>query len=153
MTAKLCRASKVVLLVLLVLSASGCPKEPYRAALSGSDSVAASVHAAIDITSQYYSSNLVNDQEKKVVGEALQVVTESNMTFRSCATAYHNSGALGKSPYLACASSFVLKTASFDPTTFGFKNAKAQADLSNYLKAVKTAIDGVSLAVQSAKGA
>jgi hypothetical protein len=147
------KAGLVLSVCLLVLFASGCPKTPYRAALAGSDDVAASVHAAIDITAQYYTSSLVNDQEKQTVGAGLQAVTEGNLAFRDCVVNAHNAGQLNKAPYLACASAFVTRVSSFNPASFGFKSAKAQTDLGNYLKAVKTAIDGVSLAVQSAKGA
>jgi len=139
-------------LFLSVACLSGCPHDPYRASLLGSDDVSASVHAAIGITSSYYGDGLVDDNEKKVVATYLNTVTDANMDFRKCAVGAHTAGSLGQTPFLGCATAFVQQASATDPASFGFKNAKAQTTLKTYLQAITTAIKGISLAIQSAKG-
>lgn len=142
----------IVPLIALCLLAIGCPKSAYRACLAASDDVASSVSAAIHITGTYYTDNLVNEDEKKTVGNYLTIVTEANMAFRRCAVAAHNAGSVGNNPYIDCAQAFEASASVADPASFGFKNPKAQAELSVYLKAVQTAINGIGLAIQNAKG-
>lgn len=146
------RRMTAVLVLPLFLLLMGCPKDPYRAALQGSDNVAAAVHTAIAVTTDYYGNGLVSDSEKATVANVLQVITVGNMTFRHCVVAAHNANAAGQAPYLACADAFASQVATTDPSLLGFKNPKAQEELRSYLQAVKTAINGISLAIQSAKG-
>jgi hypothetical protein len=142
------RNKRVVLSLVLVLSllSSGCPKDPYRAAIQGSADVSQAVSSAIKITTAYYSNGTINDGQKATVAKYLTIVTDCNMTFRKAVVEAHTAGATGASAYLPVANSFVVCAQSSAP-------AIGNSTVQNYLKAVETAISGIGLAVQSAKGA
>lgn len=123
----------------------GCPKDPYRAAIQGSDDVASSVHAVIKVTGTYYSNGTFNDSQKATVARYLTIVTDCNMTFRKSVVSTHNAGLTGVSAFLPIADSFVSCVKTSAPVV-------ADPKVENVLKAVDTAINGISLAVQSAKG-
>ena len=131
----------VFLTCALAVSLAGCPKDPYRAAIQGSDDVSQAVHSAIKITASYYAAGTFNDAQKAAAATYFTIVTDCNMTFRKAATGVHNAGQTGVGAFLPIADSFVAcaKTSVSDPK------------VSNVLKAVDTAINGISLAVQSAK--
>lgn len=139
------RLLAIPLLVLLALQLSGCPKDPYVASLKGSADVSQAVSSAIKITASYYSTGKLNDQKKKDIANVLNIVTDCNMTFRKSVVDTHNAGLVGISSYLPIADSFV-HCAQMSPQVMNDPNA------SSILKAVDTAINGVSLAVASAKG-
>lgn len=128
----------------------GCPKDPYRASLAGSDDVASAVHAAINITTAYYSTNKLNDAEKAQIATYLNNVTDANMKFRHGVVTAHASGVTGPAAYLALAQDFINAVPT-DPTAFRYQSAEAQQEFSTVLGAVKTALNGISLAVQQAK--
>ncbi len=135
----------VLLLVVLVLSLSGCPKDPYRASIQGSADVSTSVGSAIKITASYYSAGTINDAKKAQIANVLDTVTTCNITFRKAVTDAHNSGLTGVSAFLPIADSFV-HCAQISP------QVKNDLTAANILKAVDTAINGVEVAVASAKG-
>lgn len=150
---KRARTAVMVFVVMAIAVASlgiGCPKDPYRAALQGSDDVASAVHAAIDITAAYYSTNKLTDAEKAMVASYLNNVTDSNMKFRHGVVTAHDSGVTGNAAYLALAQDFVNAVPT-DPTAFRYQSAAAQQEFSVVLGAVKAALNGISLAVQQAK--
>ena len=135
----------VLLLLPLLLLLSGCPKDPYTASLKGSADVSDAVHAAIKISVSYYSTGKLNDARKNQIASVLNTVTDCNMTFRKAVVDAHNAGLTGASSFLPIADSFV-HCAEMTP------QVKADATVFNILKSVDTAINGVSLAVASAKG-
>lgn len=140
------RKRKLMLLLLLplLLLLSGCPKDPYRASIQGSKDVADGVAAAIKITASYYSAGTIDDAKKSQVANFLSVVTDCNIKFRVAVTAVHNSGAVGVQAFLPVADSFVT-------CAEAQRSVMSDPKIYNILKAVDTAINGVSLAVASAK--
>lgn len=145
------RVSKIATIIALAVVLSACPKDPYRAAIQGSDDVASSVSAAVKIATSYYGSALIDDQEKAQVADYLNLVTNGNMAFRHCVVAAHTAQVGGATAYVACADAFITQVRNVNPSTFHFKNPKSQAELSNYLQAVATAINGISLAIENSK--
>jgi len=129
----------------LVLLLAGCPKDPYRASIQGSADVSQAVSSAVKITASYYSIGKLNDVRKNQIASVLNTVTECNMTFRKSVVEVHNAGLTGASAYLPIADSFV-HCAEVSPQVLADPNA------ANILKAVDTAIRGVSVAVAGAKG-
>jgi len=123
---------------------SGCPKDPYRAAIAGSDDVSQAVHSAIAITASYYSNGTFNDAQKATAAKYYTIVTDCNMTFRKSVTGVHNSGQTGAAAFLPIADGFVVCVRNSAPVV-------ADPKVANVLKAVDTAIEGISLAVASAK--
>lgn len=147
------RASLLGLVLVLALASMGvgCPKDPYRASLSGSAKVADAVHEAVTAEIEYYGMGKLTDEEKLFVAGYLTAITNSNMKFRHDATDLHNRDVVGKAAYLDLAQVFVNAVPT-DPLAFGYKNPDAQKKFNTVLGAVKTAINLVSLTVQNAKG-
>src|SRR6266403_284474 len=85
------RLASLLLLPLLLLL-NGCPKDPYRAAVQGSDDVSQAVGSAIKITASYYSAGTFSDGQKAFAARYLTVVTDCNITFRKAVVDVHNSG-------------------------------------------------------------
>jgi hypothetical protein len=129
----------------LVLLLSGCPKDPYRAAMQGSGDVAQAVSSGIKLTSQYYAAGTFNDGQKAVAARYFAVVTDCNLTFRKTATDVHTSGQVGPMAFLPVADGFVRCVQIAAPLS---NDVKVQ----NVLKAVDTAIKGIEVAISSAKG-
>src|SRR6266851_3412397 len=129
----------LVLVLTLASMGVGCPKDPYRASIQGSADVSQAVSSAIKITASYYSTGKLSDQKKATVAGVLNTVTDCNMTFRKAVVDTHNAGVVGTEAYLAIADSFV-RCAEVSPQVLADPNA------ANILKAVDTAIRGVSLA-------
>lgn len=140
------RQLQSLLLLPLLLLLSGCPKDPYRAALQGSDGVANGVHSSVLTISQLYSKGVASDSYKAEAAKYLDAITDCNMSFRKAVVSAHTSGQKGVPAYLLVADSFVKCTQQAVPPT------ASNADLSNALKAVDAAISGVSLAISNAKG-
>lgn len=124
---------------------AGCPKDPYRAAVQGSSDVSQAVSSAIKITASYYSAGTFSDAQKAEAAKYFTIVTDCNLSFRKAATDVHNTGQTGAAAFLPIADSFVACVKNSAPVS-------ADAKVANVLKAVDTAISGVSLAVSSAKG-
>jgi hypothetical protein len=144
------RLSLSIVTILLAVGLAGCPKDPYRAALAGSDDVASAVHSAITITTSYYGTGKLNDAEKATIAGYLNSVTDANMKFRHGVEAAHTSGATGNAAYLNLAQDFINAVPT-DPTAFRYFSADSQQKFATVLGAVKTAINGISLALQRAK--
>lgn len=132
-----------LLLVLPLLS--GCPKDPYRASIQGSSDVSQAVHSAIKITTSYYSTGTFNDAQKATAARYFTIVTDCNMTFRKSVVDVHSAGLTSVSAFLPIADGFVVCVKNSAPVV-------SDPKVSNVLKAVDTAINGISLAVSSAKG-
>lgn len=139
------RRVSAVAVLFSVLLLSGCPKDPYRAAVSGSDDVAQGVGSAIKITAAYYSTGTFNDAQKAKAAQYLTVVTDCNITFRKAVVDVHNAGQVGVSAFLPIADGFVTCVNNSAPLS-------GDPAVQNALKAVDSAIRGISLAIASAKG-
>jgi hypothetical protein len=124
---------------------SGCPKDPYRAAIQGSADVSQAVSSGIKVTASYYSSGAFNDSQKATAAKYFTIVIDCNMTFRKAVTDVHNAGQTGAQAFLPIADSFVVCVKNSAPVT-------ADPKVRNVLQAVDTAIQGISVAVASAKG-
>lgn len=145
------KRQKIILGVVLVfaLALSGCPK-PYDAAIKGSDDVAQAVSQAIPFIAQYYSAGKLTDAEKAQTAEYLTAATNGNMTFRHAVIDLHKKGVTGAAEYVALAQAFVISIPT-DPRTFQYKSKEAQDQFRNVLGAVKAALDGIILVIQSGK--
>jgi hypothetical protein len=139
-------------LILVVLLLSGCPKDPYVTAIKASADVSAAVSAALPVVASYYTAGKINDAQKARVAAFLGNVTDANMKFRQGAVSLHNAGATGTAAYVALAQDFVNSLPT-DPTAFFYYSKDSQDQFNAVLLAVKTAINGVLLLVESAKGA
>lgn len=135
---------RTVLVLFLAVFVAGCPKDPYRAAIQGSSDVSQAVSSAIKITSSYYSTGVFGDAQKATAAKYFTVVTDCNMSFRKAVTDVHNAGQTGVSAFLPIADSFVKCVKDSAPAT-------SDSKLENVLKTVDTTINGISLAVSSAK--
>jgi hypothetical protein len=140
------RLLAVPLLLTLALLSSGCPKDPYRAEIQGSSDVSQAVSSAIKITASYYAAGTFDDSQKATAAKYFTVVTDCNMVFRKTATAAHNAGQTLPAAFLPIADGFVNCVRTSAPLSNDIK-------VTNVLKAVDTAINGISAAVASAKGA
>jgi hypothetical protein len=136
---------RLLVLLPLVLFLSGCPKDPYGAAIKGSSDVSQAVSSAVKITASYYSAGTIDDAKKAQVAGVLNIVTVCNITFRKAVVDAHNAGQTGVSAFLPIADSFVRCTQQAPQVTGDIK-------VLNILKAVDTAISGVRVAVSGAKG-
>lgn len=134
---------KFVAVLALALTFIGCPKDPYSAAIKGSDDVAEGVHQSVVAVGKLYSQGTVDDAYKVTAGHYLDVVTDCNMSFRKSAVTAHAAGQVGVQAYLPLADSFVQCTQ---------KAIKPTGTAQNILHALDTAINGVSAAIANAKG-
>ena len=148
------RKRLIILGILLgmALVLSGCPKNPYDAAIKGSDDVAQAVSKAIPFIAQYYSAGKLTDQEKSTAASYLMTVTILNQTFRKNVNAAHAAGATGPAAYAAIAQAFVDAVPT-DPRAFHYNSVDAQTKFNEVLGAVKTVLDGIVLVIQRSKGA
>lgn len=133
----------LTLVIIASIGLAGCPQDPYRAAIRGSADVSEAVSSGIKITASYYSSGTFNDSQKAAAAKYFTIVTDCNMTFRKAVVDVHNAGLTGVSAYLPIADSFVACTQNAAPA-----DSKVQVAL----KAIDTAIRGISVAVANAKG-
>lgn len=136
---------EMIFLTALVLLVAGCPRDAYRAAIQGSDDVSQAVHSAIKITGEYYSSGTFNDAQKATAAKYFTIVTDCNMSFRKAVMGAHNSGQTGAQAFLPIADSFVVCVKNAAPVATDQK-------LSDVLKLIDVSINGISLAISSAKG-
>lgn len=127
----------------MMTQAIGCPKDPYRAALQGSDGVSNGVHEAIVTIGNLYSQGVASDSYKVAAARYLDGITDCNMIFRKTVVQTHNAGQTGAAAFLPIANAFVTCTE---------KQVPPSGPADNVLKVVETAINGISLAIQNAKG-
>ncbi len=121
----------------------GCPKDPYRAAIKGSDDVSNGVHSAVVAIGKLYSQGVADDNYKAGASFYLNVITDCNMGFRKSVVDAHKSGAIGAQSYLPLADAFV---------SCGRRVVPPKGPGQNYLQAVDTSINAIELAVASSKG-
>ena len=139
------RIASVIAIVIVMVSMSGCPKDPYNASVKGSSDVSQAVSSAIKITASYYSAGTFNDGQKATAARYLTVVTDCNMTFRKNVVDVHTAGQVGIQAYLPIADGFVTCVQNSAPIS-------SDPKVVNELKAVDSAIKGISIAISSAKG-
>jgi hypothetical protein len=114
--------------------------------------VSAAVSVALPVVASYYTAGKINDIQKAKVAAFLSNVADANMKFRQGAVSLHNSGATGTAAYVSLAQDFVNSLPT-DPTAFFYYSKDSQDQFNTVLLAVKTAVNGVLLLVESAKGA
>jgi len=140
--------SKIIPLLIACIFLAGCPKDPYRAAIQGSDTVAQSVKSAIDIAVDVHAAGLISDNE---FGSTLHIVdyfNTVNAEFLSAVKQIHASGETGPAKYLETAAIMVDKAQRLSSGGFpGISNDKVRTALLT----IKTAIDGVALSIQKAR--
>jgi len=134
------------LFVVAALLLAGCTTDPYRAAIKGSSDVSQAVGSAIKITASYYSTGVFSDGQKATAAKYFTIVTDCNLTFRKSVVDVHNAGKTGVQAFLPIADGFVSCVRNSAPVVSDQK-------VSNVLKAVDAAINGISLAISNAKGA
>lgn len=150
--ALLYRIQSVIVLLAVVVSLSGCPKDPYRASLQGSDDVSQAVASSIKIATKYYGLGKFTDAEKSAVAGILNTVTVSNMKFRHDAVALNATGkAVGKAEYVGLAQAF-LNAIPDDASQLHYYSADSQKLYYEVVGPLRTAINGIALAIQHAKG-
>lgn len=143
-----------ILMVLLLAYASmgaGCPKDPYRAALAGSDDVSQAVASGVKIATKYYSLGKFTDQQKAVAAQILTNVTEGNMKFRHGAVDLHNAGVVGKAQYVGLAQAFINSIPE-DAAQLHYFSGDSQKLYYEVMGPLRTAVNGIALAIQNAKG-
>jgi hypothetical protein len=145
------RAALAFLVTMMAVGVAGCPKDPYRASLSGSAKVADAVAEAVKVSTQYYGTGKINDQEKATIAGYLDKVTDANMKFRHGAEDLHQAGVTGKTEYLGLAQAFINAVPT-DPLAFQYKSADSQKKFAEVLGTVKTALNLIQLTLQQAKG-
>jgi hypothetical protein len=130
----------------LVLLLSGCPKDPYTAAMAGSKDVSDAISAAIPVVHQLEVDKLITSAQQSDVLGYLTKVTEANQTFRTTVKQVHTTNAgNGPAQYLNAADVFV--NAVKNQTV-----VNVPAKLQPYLTAIDTAIKGIEIAISNAKG-
>jgi hypothetical protein len=139
------KLNRIVFLIAFVLLVAGCPSDPYRAAIQGSDDVSQAVHSAINITATYYSNGTFNDAQKATAAKYYTIVTDCNMSFRKAVIGAHTAGQTVASAFLPIADSFVTCVKNSAPIASDQK-------VSDVLKVVDVSIQGISLAISNAKG-
>ena len=139
----------LVSLCVLAFFVAGC-KDAYHEGLSASAKIADTVHEAVQVETDYYNQGLLTDAEKARDVDFLINVTNANQKFKDNITLLHKSGVTGIDAYVQAAQALVNAVPT-DPLAFQYKSADAQAKFKKVLSAVKTALAGVELAIQSAK--
>lgn len=147
---RLARVSFIAVLLVVCLGI-GCPKDPYRASLSGSAKVSDAVAEAVKVTTQYYGLGKLTDSEKATIAGYLNGVTDGNMKFRHGAEDLHNRGVIGKAEYIGLAQAFINSVPT-DPLTFQYKSTDSQQKFATVLGAVKTALNLIQTTIDQAKG-
>lgn len=142
-------------LVLFLAMAQACTKDPYTAAMQASLDVSNGVNDGITVVTQLEQDKLITQQETAAIAKYLGNLTVLNGKFRTEAKAVHTANpASAKAAYIPLAEAFV--TSANDPTFLSavhVVNPAAQAKVQAFLTAINTALNGIQLAINAAKGA
>ena len=145
----------LLFLLLLVPLLSGCPKDPYTAAMAASLDISNGVNDGLTVITQLEQDKLITQIETAKLATYLGNVTTLNGTFRTAVRSIHSANASStKAAYIPAAQAFV--TAASDPQTLAalhVVNPTADAKVQAVLTAINTALNGIQLAINSAKGA
>jgi hypothetical protein len=143
----------------LMYFAVGCKDDAYTAAAKSADTVTSSVKATIDWTKQAYNPNCQSGQpcidrdEKNAITLVLIDVTSANDLFIGDIRKLHAQNVTAKADYISIANTFVGNARTLLASgTLHVKNPQKQADLDLKLRAISTGLDGISAAIQLAKG-
>lgn len=147
------RSLAIFLALAVILSFSTGCDDAYRAAAKGSDDVSSAVDKAIKGTAELYSQQLIDKNEKDAVAHVLDKITDANIEFRGNVKKIHANATATKADYIAAASGFVQSGRTLLANgDLNVKNTDAKKKLDAWLQAIQTGLDGVSLAIQQAKG-
>ena len=142
-------------LVLFLAMAQACTKDPYTAAMQASLDVSNGVNDGITVVTQLEQDKLITQQETAAIAKYLGNLTVLNGKFRTSVKAVHSANpASTKAAYIPLAEAFV--TSANDPTFLSavhVVNPAAQAKVQAFLTAINTALNGIQLAINAAKGA
>lgn len=154
MTRRRRAVSTIVLALGLAVFLAGCPKDPYTASMAASLDVSNGVSDGIQVLGTLKTDNLMTADEVASYAGYLGSLTTLNGTFRASVKQIHASGQTGKAAYISAASTFI--TNANNPQLLAalhVSNPQAQAKVQTFMTAIKTALDGIQTAINSAKGA
>lgn len=149
------KISAVTLSCVLALAfvAAGCA-DAYTESMRSSAKISDSVTEGAGLVGNLYAQGLISKPEKDALASWMIDLTKANQNWRGAIYTIHTQSATaGKVQYLAAASTFIAAVG--DPSTselLHVKNANAQAQLQKWALGAKTLLDGISLAIQKAKG-
>lgn len=145
----------LLLLAPLVLLTSGCPKDPYTAAMAASLDISNGVNDGLTVITQLQQDKLLTQTEVSSIANYLSILTTLNGQFRTTVKSIHSANASStKAAYIPAAQAFV--TAASNPQVLSaihVVNPIAQAKVQAFMTAINTALNGIQLAINSAKGA
>lgn len=150
------KLAAVIILVLLPLLVAGCKDDAYTAAAKSTKAISDSTKTGIDTVETLYTSQSdirIDRGERDAVLGVLNNVTDLNIQFRTQVKTLHANPATSKAQYLQVASGFVSSAqALLNSGALHVKNPSAQAKLTSVFQAIQTALNGISIAIQNAKG-
>ena len=145
----------ISVLMLVAVSLAGCSKDPYTAAMQASLNISNGVNDGITAITQLVQDKLITPQETAAIAGYLGNLTVLNGKFRtSCKSVHAANPASPKAAYIPLAEAFV--TAANDPTFLNavhVVNPTAQEKVQAVLTGINTALNGIQLAINAAKGA
>lgn len=142
------------LLLAVAVFSSGCPKDPYAASMQASLNVSNGVGDGLTVLAELQKDALVSAPEVVSIAGYLGNLTTLNTSFRNSARQIHASGQTGKAAYLAAAQTLVTNANSAEVlAAVRVSNPAAQAKVQTFLLTIKSALDGIQLEINKAKGA
>jgi outer membrane murein-binding lipoprotein Lpp len=143
----------IAAVLLAALFLSGCPKDPYTASMAASLDVSNGVSDGISAIGQLKKDNLITQAEVASYVGYLGDIGTLNGTFRTSVKQIHASGATGKAAYISAASTFVTNANNSQLlAALHVDSPAAQAKVQTFMAAIKTALDGIQTAINTAKG-
>lgn len=147
----------VAILISVAITAQGCQDDTYTACAKATKDISDTVKTGIDVVQTLYTSTSdihIDKAERDGALGVLSNLTDLNIEFRSQVKTLHANPTAIKADYLRMASSFVSSAQGLLASgALHVKNEKAQTRLNTVFETIKTALNGVTLAIQNAKGA
>ena len=141
--------------VFVAMCLAACSQDPYTAAMKASLDVSNGVNDGITVITQLEQDKLITQQETASIAKYLGNLTVLNGKFRTEVKAVHTANpASTKAAYIPLAEAFVA--GANDPAFLSavhVVNPAAQAKVQAFLTAISTALNGIQLAINAAKGA
>jgi hypothetical protein len=151
------RKCKILFVLLLALVVVGCKDDAYTAAAKSTKGISDSVRTGIDTVQTLYASTSdihIDRAERDAALHVLDNLTDLNSQFRGQIRTLHSNPATTKAQYLQVASGFVASSqALLQSGALHVKSPSAQAKLDTIFTAIQTGLNGLAVAIQSAKGA
>jgi hypothetical protein len=145
----------ILLMAGVVVALSGCPKDPYTASMAASLDVSNGVNDGITVIGQLETDSLITRAEGAKIAGYLGNLTVLNGKFRTTVRSIHTANPVAtKAAYIPAAQAFV--SAANDPTLLAalhVVNPVAEQRVQAFLTAINTALNGIQLAINQAKGA